>query len=154
MAKVVGIISDTHGLMRQPALDALAGVELILHAGDVGTPEVLTALAAIAPVVAVRGNVDTGTWAATLPETAEVTVEQSRFYMLHNIADLAINPASEGYRAVIFGHSHKALEEVRNGVLCLNPGSAGPRRFRLPVTLMKVVVDGKKLIPQLVTIEV
>ena len=129
--------------MRPEALDALAGVELIIHAGDVGSPSVLEALGEIAPVEAIRGNVDTEPWAQTLPETREVRVGGARFYVIHNVADLAIDPA--GFDAVISGHSHQAKEETRNSVLYLNPGSAGPRRFRLPVTLMTAVVDGRDI---------
>jgi putative phosphoesterase len=140
---LIGIISDTHGLTRPEALHALAGVELIIHAGDVGSPKVLEALAEIAPVQAIRGNVDTEPWAQVLPETREVPVGAARFYVIHNVADMTIDPA--GFDAVISGHSHRANVELRNGVLYLNPGSAGPRRFRLPVTLMTALVDGRDI---------
>ena len=129
----IGIISDTHGLLRPRALASLEGSDLIIHAGDVGSPEILAALRAIAPVTAVRGNIDTDPWATVLPETAEV----DRIYILHNLRDLAIDPAARGYRMVIAGHSHKPGTFEKNGVLYVNPGSAGPRRFKLPVTVAR-----------------
>lgn len=131
--------------MRPEALKALAGVELIIHAGDVGSPSVLEALKHIAPVEAIRGNVDTEPWARALPETREVRVGEARFYVIHNLADLAIDPKE--FDAVISGHSHQVKEERRDGVLYLNPGSAGPRRFRLPITLMTAGVDGRDIQP-------
>jgi putative phosphoesterase len=152
MAATVGVISDTHGLLREEAIAVLAGVSLIVHAGDVGSPEVLRALAEIAPVKAVRGNVDRDAWARKLPLTRTVTVEHARIFVLHDVAQLDFDPAARGYAAVISGHSHKAREEVRNGVLYLNPGSAGPRRFRLPVTLARLEVEGVKLRPELVAL--
>jgi putative phosphoesterase len=133
---MIGLISDTHGLMRPEALNALRGSELILHAGDVGKPEILDALRAIAPVVAVRGNVDTAPWAAELPETAEA----NGIFVIHDVHQLAIDPRAEGFRAVMSGHSHKPGVLERDGVLYINPGSAGPRRFRLPVTLARLDV--------------
>ena len=133
---LVGVISDTHGLLRPEALEALGGVNLILHAGDVGSPEIIEQLSAIAPVHAVLGNVDEGDW---LPQTVTVEIERTRVVLLHKIEDL--NGAS-GFDAVVYGHSHKAVVEQRDGVLYLNPGSAGPRRFRLPVTIAKMRVDG------------
>jgi hypothetical protein len=141
----IGIISDTHGLLRKEAMDALRGSELILHAGDVGSAEVLRDLRRLAPVVAVRGNVDTESWAKTL-RTAEVVEADSEsvFYILHRIADLDLKPKAAGFAAVIYGHSHQPAIDWRDGVLFLNPGSAGPRRFSLPVTLAKVeIVDGE-----------
>ena len=128
------MISDTHGLLRPRALDALAGSDLILHAGDVGDPAILDALRRIAPVTAVRGNIDHGDWARALPETAVV----EGIYMLHNLRDLDRDPAAAGFRAVVSGHSHKPGSFQKHGVLYLNPGSAGPRRFRLPVTLARL----------------
>lgn len=129
----IGIISDTHGLLRPRALAALQHSDLIIHAGDVGRPEILDALRAIAPVTAVRGNIDTDPWAAALPETADI----DGIYVLHNLRDLAIDPAARGYRMVIAGHSHKPGTFEKNGVFYVNPGSAGPRRFKLPVTLAR-----------------
>ena len=154
MAVTVGVISDTHGLLREEAREALAGVALIVHAGDVGSPEVLRALGEIAPVAAVRGNVDRDAWARKLPLTRTVTVERARIFVLHEIAQLNFDPAARGYAVVISGHSHKAREEVRNGVLYLNPGSAGPRRFRLPVTLARLEVEGGMVRSELVVLSV
>src|SRR5437868_5509099 len=130
---VVGVISDTHGLIRPQALDALRDSNLIIHAGDVGKPAVLDALSAIAPTHAVRGNVDTSDWAQGLPPTQHIRVGEHILFVLHNIAELDLDPAAAGFAAVIFGHSHMPAIETRQGVLFLNPGSAGPRRFKLPV---------------------
>ena len=138
---LLGVISDTHGLLRPEAIHALRGSDLIIHAGDVGDPAILDALRAIAPTFPVRGNVDTGSWAAALPATAAVEVGALTFYVLHDIAELVVDPASAGFAAVVFGHSHKPLIETREGTLYLNPGSAGPRRFSLPVTVGFVTVE-------------
>jgi putative phosphoesterase len=135
---IAGLISDTHGLMRPEALQALAGSDLILHAGDVGNPGILDSLRAIAPVIAVRGNVDREPWAAALPLTAAVEVGSLRIYMLHDLQELAIDPAAEGFHLVVSGHSHKPGRALRDGVQYVNPGSAGPRRFRLPVTAARL----------------
>jgi putative phosphoesterase len=148
----VGIISDTHGLMRPEALAALAGSDLIIHAGDVGKPEVLRALEQVAPTFAVRGNVDEGPWADLLPEELDVPVGGLRFHVLHRIADLRIDPAGEGIAAVIYGHSHKPAIEWRGDVLLLNPGSAGPRRFKLPITVARVRVAGVTVKPELLSL--
>jgi hypothetical protein len=134
----IGVISDTHGLLRPEAIDVLAGCELIIHAGDVGDPAILTRLRELAPVVAVRGNVDRGAWAEALPETAVVEFSGARIYVLHNIQDLDLNPSAAGFRMVISGHSHKPSQTERDGVTYLNPGSAGRRRFRLPITLARI----------------
>ena len=131
----IGVISDTHGLMRPEALAALAGVSHIIHAGDVGSPEVLAALGAIAPVMAVRGNNDTAAWARKLPLTGALKVAGRTLYVLHDIADLDVDPAAAGFAVVIAGHSHKPSAVTQDGVLFMNPGSAGPRRFKLPVTI-------------------
>ena len=140
----IGLISDTHGLLRPEALDALQGVERILHAGDVGRPEVLEQLRAVAPVTAVRGNVDHGSWAEALPMTAEIELAGCWFHLLHRIEDLDLDPAAAGFHVVLYGHSHKPHHEEREGVHYLNPGSAGPRRFRLPVTLaLSQIVQGE-----------
>ncbi len=147
---IVGVISDTHGLLRDEAIQALAGSGRIIHAGDIGNPGILDALAKIAPVTAVRGNVDRDRWAGFLPLTESIEVEHSTIYVLHNLADLDLDPRAAGIQAVISGHSHQPLSEIRNGVLYLNPGSAGPRRFRLPVTLARLHVNGTKLRPELV----
>ncbi len=137
---VVGVISDTHGLIRPEALAALAGVERILHAGDVGAPEVLDALAGIAPVVAVRGNNDTGPWAKRLRAVETVDAFGARIHVLHDVKELGLDPAAAGLSAVIAGHSHRPGIEERGGVLFMNPGSAGPRRFKLPITVGRLHV--------------
>ena len=149
---LVGVISDTHGLLRPQALDALRGCDLIIHAGDVGRPDVLPPLRALAPLHVVRGNVDYGDWAERLPATARVDAAGQAFHVLHNIAELALDPAAAGLAAVVYGHSHKPSIETRDGVLWLNPGSAGPRRFSLPITLARVRVAGGKLAPEIVTL--
>lgn len=131
----IGVISDTHGLLRPETVDALDGVDRILHAGDVGKPGLLEALARIAPVTVIRGNIDRGAWAETLPATATLEMAGLRIHMIHDRNDLRADPAREGWNVVISGHSHKPGIEEADGVLWLNPGAAGPRRFRLPVTL-------------------
>jgi putative phosphoesterase len=139
---IVGVIADTHGLLRPEALAALAGVDRIVHAGDIGKPEVLEALARIAPVTAVRGNNDTGPWARGLPDAATLALGKVSIYVLHDVKTLALDPAAEGHRVVVAGHSHMPRSEERDGVLWFNPGSAGPRRFRLPVTVGRLAIDG------------
>jgi putative phosphoesterase len=136
--KRIGLISDTHGLLRKEALEALGGSELILHAGDVGKPEILEALREIAPVIAVRGNVDTESWAQALPETAVAEAGTILIYVLHDVNALDLNPSAAGSHIVVSGHSHKPGKSERNGVLYINPGSAGPRRFHLPVTVARL----------------
>jgi uncharacterized protein len=137
-AAVVGLISDTHGLLRPEALCALDGSDLIIHAGDVGKPEILDALRALAPVVAVRGNIDRGEWASTLPLTAVAEAGPAAIYVLHDIHQLDLDPAAAGFHIVISGHSHKPSRTERGGVLYINPGSAGPRRFKLPLTIARL----------------
>ena len=132
---LVGLISDTHGLLRPEALAALKDSELIIHAGDIGTPEVLEALRTIAPTFAVRGNNDTQAWAAAVPEREIVEVAGRRICVLHQVGHLFREPVADGCAAVVFGHTHKPSVETRKGVLYINPGSAGPRRFELPVTV-------------------
>ena len=134
----IGLISDTHGLMRDEALRALEGSELIIHAGDLGKPAILDTLRAIAPVVAVRGNIDKGDWADALPETAVAQAGTSALFVLHDVHQLELDPAAAGFQAVISGHSHLPGHRWREGVLYLNPGSAGPRRFSLPITLARI----------------
>lgn len=135
---IIGIISDTHGLLREQAVRALRGSDLILHAGDVGSPEILESLKQIAPVVAVRGNVDEGPWANALPTTEVIEAAAATIYMLHILKDLDLNPKASGFSIVVSGHTHKPVEERKDGVLFVNPGSAGPRRFQLPVTLARL----------------
>jgi putative phosphoesterase len=135
LVKRIGLISDTHGLLRREAVEALRGSELIIHAGDVGKAEILEELRKIAPVVAVRGNIDTEPWAQALPETAVAEAGSVSIYVLHDVKALDLNPAASGFHIVISGHSHKPGKMERVGVLYINPGSAGPRRFRLPLTV-------------------
>jgi uncharacterized protein len=150
---LLGVISDTHGLLRPQALAALRGCDLIIHAGDVGKPEVLDRLREIAPTFAVRGNVDAGPWADRLPDTDVVEVGEALFYVVHNIADLDLDPPTAGFAAVVFGHSHQPSIETRDAVLYLNPGAAGPRRFKLPVSLARVRVAGRQVRPEIVELE-
>jgi putative phosphoesterase len=136
----IGLISDTHGLLRPEALDALAGSDHILHAGDIGGPDVLAALGSIAPLTAVRGNNDHAPWAHGVPETAVARIDGVSIYLLHDLALLDVDPARTGHRVVVSGHSHRPKHEVRDGVHYVNPGSAGPRRFKLPITVGRMDV--------------
>ncbi len=148
----IGLISDTHSLLRPEALPAFQGCELILHAGDVGSPEILDALSSVAPVRAVRGNVDTGAWANSLPLAETVEIGGVRIFVIHILTDMKMDAASAGIGVVVSGHSHKAAVETRNNVLYCNPGSAGPRRFRLPVTVGRLQVGGAHAEAEIVTI--
>jgi uncharacterized protein len=150
----LGVISDTHGLLRPEAVAALAGVERIVHAGDIGNPDVLTALERIAPVSAVRGNNDRDAWAADIPETEVVEIGDVSLYVLHNLHELDLDPRAAGFAAVIAGHSHQPRQEERDGVLYLNPGSAGPRRFKLPISLARLTITGTRVQAELVTLEI
>lgn len=150
---LVGVISDTHGLLRPEALAALQGSDLIIHAGDVGSPDVLDGLRGLAPLFVVRGNVDTQAGAAAWPATEAVKVGPHVLWVLHDISELDLAPDA-GFAAVIYGHSHRAAIETRNGVLYLNPGSAGPRRFRLPVTVARLRVSAAVLCPEIVDLDV
>ena len=138
----IGLISDTHGLLRPEATAFLAGSDHIVHAGDVGEPAILDALAAIAPVTAIRGNVDTDGWADRLPETARVTLGGVAIHVLHDLGALDVEPRAHGIRVVVYGHSHQPAVAERDGVLYVNPGSAGPRRFRLPIAAAELIVEG------------
>jgi putative phosphoesterase len=149
----IGVIADTHGLLRPQAIDALRGSSLIIHAGDLGSPEILSGLRHIAPVIAVRGNVDRGAWAQSLPVTAVVEAGDTLLYVLHDRSTLDLDPAAAGLGAVIFGHSHQPLQEERDGVLYLNPGSAGPRRFRLPVCLAYLYISGSTITAELIDLD-
>ena len=131
----IGVISDTHGILRPEAEQRLAGVAHIIHAGDIGRPEVIHRLRRIAPLIAVRGNVDNGPWAENYPDTETVRLGDHSIYVLHDVHDLQLDPVACGINVVISGHSHRPLIETKGGVLYLNPGSAGPRRFHLPITL-------------------
>ena len=139
----MGLISDTHGLLREEALQALRGSDLIIHAGDVGAPDILEALRKIAPVVAVRGNIDTAEWAKSLPETAVVEAGAVNIYVLHDSNALDLDPKAAGFQIVVSGHSHKPGQTERKGVTFLNPGSAGPRRSNLPITAARLDLTAK-----------
>jgi uncharacterized protein len=149
----LGVISDTHGLLRPEAVAALTGVERIVHAGDIGDPEILRALARLAPVSAVRGNNDRGGWAKDIPETEVVEVGGVALYVLHDVHELDLDPRAAGFAAVIAGHSHQPRQEERDGVLYFNPGSAGPRRFRLPISVGRLTVAHGRVQGALVTLE-
>ena len=151
--KTIGVISDTHGLLRKEALEALRGVERIIHAGDVGTPIVLVELEKIAPVTAVRGNVD-GEWANAIPMTQVFEVEGVSMYVLHVVEQLDLKPEAAGFGVVIYGHSHQPTQERKNGVLYFNPGSAGPRRFKLPVSVGRLVVEGNAVAGEIMELAV
>jgi putative phosphoesterase len=139
----IGVISDTHGLLRPEAVAFLQGSDRIVHAGDVGDPAIIDALAGIAPVTAVRGNVDTAPWASALAETEILDVDGVRLYVIHDLAQLAIRPAASRIQVVVSGHSHQPVSDRKGGVLYLNPGSAGPRRFRLPIAIAELTIaDG------------
>jgi putative phosphoesterase len=137
-AAIIGLISDTHGLMREKALTALKGSDLIIHAGDVGKPGIIEQLRAVAPVTAVRGNIDKGAWASQLPMTAVVEAHSVLIYVLHDIQQLDLAPAAAEFNIVVSGHSHKPSRTERSGVVYVNPGSAGPRRFQLPITVARL----------------
>jgi uncharacterized protein len=151
---VIGVISDTHGLLRTEAVEALRGATRILHAGDVGDPEILKELEKIAPVIAVRGNVDGGPWARKIPLSEVVEVEGASIYMLHILEKLDLKPEAAGFKVVVYGHSHVPKSEMKNGVLYFNPGSAGPRRFKLPVTVGKLVVEKDALRSEIIELSV
>jgi putative phosphoesterase len=140
----IGVISDTHGLLRPEAVDVLRGAKHIIHAGDIGDPAILDRLSEIAPVTAVRGNVDREAWSKNIPETNLLEVDGVSIYILHILENLDLKPKASGFGAVIYGHSHVPKQEMKDGVLYFNPGSVGPRRFQLPVTVGKLIVqDGK-----------
>lgn len=147
---IIGVISDTHGLLRPEAQEALRGSDRIIHAGDVGDRSILRRLEQLAPVTAVRGNVDDLLWAKQLPETSVVDVEGLSIYVLHALDRLDLKPEAAGFAAVIYGHSHVPKQEMKNGVLYFNPGSAGPRRFSLPVSLGRLTVENGQLRPELI----
>ena len=149
---LIGVLSDTHGLLRPEVIPALVGVDHILHAGDVGDPAILTELSRIAPVTAIRGNVDTYGDCALLPETEAIELGGRLFYLIHSVRDLDINPEAAGIAMVISGHTHQPGIESRNGVIYLNPGSAGPRRFKLPVTLALVEMTPDAINPRIIAL--
>lgn len=149
---VVGVISDTHGLIRPSALDALAGVDLILHAGDIGGKDVVLALERIAPVRLVRGNTDLEPWSRSFPERDLVEVGQHKILVLHDLAALSLDPRESGISVVVSGHSHKPKQELQRGVLYFNPGSAGPRRFSLPISVGRLTLQGASVEGELITL--
>jgi uncharacterized protein len=142
---IIGVISDTHGLLRPEAVEALRGSDYIIHAGDIGGPDILSKLAQLAPVTAVRGNVDREKWARKIPETNVLEIGGVFIYVLHDLQSLDLKPEAAGFSAVISGHSHVPGKEIRNGVLYFNPGSAGPRRFKLPVSVGRLIADAGKV---------
>jgi uncharacterized protein len=138
----VGVISDTHGLLRAEVLELLRGSEHIIHAGDIGAPEIIPALEKIAPVTAIRGNIDVQPWAQRFPETEVVELAGLHIYVIHDANALDLNAKAAGFAAVISGHSHKPSQEIKDGVLYFNPGSAGPKRFKLPVSVGQMEIAG------------
>jgi putative phosphoesterase len=154
MPSTIGVISDTHGLLRSEAVEALRGSDYIIHAGDVGNEEILADLGRIAPVTVVRGNVDRDPWARELPLTNALEVEGLSIYVIHILAELGLKPEAAGFAAVVSGHSHMPGQETRRGVLYFNPGSAGPKRFRLPVSLGLLYVQGGSIRGELMTLKV
>jgi putative phosphoesterase len=150
----IGLISDTHDLLRPEALKSLQGSDFIIHAGDICDVAVLEQLSALAPVTAVRGNNDRGAWAGAIPETNVLEVGTTLLYVIHNIDELDIDPGAAGFHAVVYGHSHRPLVEEKHGVLFINPGSAGPRRFNLPVSTAQLLITGTTIVPRLMTLRV
>ena len=153
MSGIIGVIADTHGLLRPEAVQALKGCALIIHVGDIGKHAILEQLQQLAPVVAIRGNNDHGPWAEVLPDTTTVTYQGLSLYVLHNLAELDCNPTVVPFHAVIAGHSHRPHIEEKAGVLYFNPGSAGPRRFKLPVALGRLHVTQGQLQPEIITLQ-
>jgi len=151
---LIGVISDTHGLLRPEAIEALRGSEHIIHAGDVGSPEILEKLSRIAPVIAVRGNIDKAAWSRRLPETQVLESGGVSIYVLHDLAQLDLKPKAAGFSVVVSGHTHVPKQETRDGVLYFNPGSAGPRRFKLPVSLGRLVVEAGSVRGELLQLSV
>jgi putative phosphoesterase len=149
----VGLISDTHGLLRPEAFEALKGSDHIVHAGDICDPAILTRLAEIAPVTAVRGNNDMGPWASAIAETEVVKIGGTAIYVIHDLAQMDVDPVAKGFHVVVSGHSHKPVSEVRGGVLFINPGSAGPRRFSLPISVGRLAVAGTSIVPELIELK-
>ncbi len=150
---IVGVISDTHGLLRPEAIELLRGSEHIIHAGDIGAPEIIPALEKLAPVTAIRGNIDQMAWCRKFPETEVVELGGIHIYILHDVNAMDLNPKAAGFAAVISGHSHKPHQEVKDGVLYFNPGSAGPRRFKLPITVGRLEIDGAVLSATVLALE-
>jgi putative phosphoesterase len=148
----IGIISDTHGLLRPEAIKHLAGSDHIIHAGDIGAPEVIDGLRGIAPTTAIRGNVDAGAWANGYPDTELVVIGGRVIYVLHNLKEIEFDPAASGFDIVVSGHSHRPKIETKGGVLYVNPGSTGPRRFKLPIALALVTISDRAIVPEILEI--
>ena len=142
---IIGVISDTHGLLRPEAVERLRGSDYIIHAGDIGSPEIIPKLREIAPVTAIRGNIDTQGWARMFAETEALKLAGKLIYIIHDVNALDLNPQAAGFAAVVSGHSHQPKLETKNGVLYFNPGSAGPRRFKLPVTLGRLIIESSRV---------
>lgn len=147
---IIGVISDTHGLLRPEAVDALRGSEHIIHAGDIGAPEIVPELRKIAPVTAIRGNVDVQTWAREFPEAEVIHLAGKLFYVIHDVNAIDLKPKAAGFAAVISGHSHKPKQQISDGVLYFNPGSAGPRRFKLPISVGRLRIEQEELRAEIV----
>ena len=148
----IGIISDTHGLLRPEAIKQLAGADHIIHAGDIGAPEVIEGLRRIAPITAIRGNIDVGEWAKDYPDSELVVLGGRSLYVLHNLKEIKLDPAGSGFDVIISGHSHRPRIETKTGVLYLNPGSAGPRRFKLPIAVAILVLSDQAILPRILEI--
>ena len=148
----IGVISDTHGLLRPEAIAALRGSDHIIHAGDVGDPEILDALKRLAPLTAIRGNIDKSSWARRIPESEVVELAGMPIYVLHDLAQLDLKPEAAGLKVVVYGHSHVPKQETRNGVLYFNPGSAGPRRFKLPISVGRLTVEEGNIRGEIITL--
>jgi len=151
---IIGVISDTHGLLRPEAPTALQGSDHILHAGDVGDSRIIEELGSIAPITFIRGNIDTDAWGRSLPDVEMVELSSKHFYILHDLKTLDLNPRAAGIAAIVSGHSHQSKIEWRDGVLYFNPGSAGPHRFKLPITVGRIVIDGDQLRPEIIELSV
>ncbi|HKU28472.1 MAG TPA: metallophosphoesterase family protein [Candidatus Sulfotelmatobacter sp.] len=149
---MIGVISDTHGVLRTEAIEALRGAEHIIHAGDVGSPEILDQLRDIAPLTAIRGNIDKQAWARKVPEADVVELSGISIYVIHDLSRIDLKPEAAGFRAVVYGHSHVPKMETRDGVLYFNPGSAGPRRFKLPITVGRLYLEGEGVRGEIVRI--
>jgi putative phosphoesterase len=154
MNQTIGVISDTHGLLRPEAVSALQGSDLIIHAGDVGRLEVIEQLKAIAPVTAIRGNIDKAAWADQFPETEVVQVNDTLIYVLHNLKELDLDSNAAGFRVVVSGHSHQSKIEEKDGTLYVNPGSAGPRRFKLPIAVGRLTISGESVRSEILPLDI
>ena len=154
MNQTIGVISDTHGLLRPEAISALEGSNLIIHAGDIGRLEVIEQLRAIAPVTAIRGNIDQAAWANKFPETEVVQANDTLIYVLHNLKELDLDPKAAGFRVVVSGHSHQPKIVDKNGTLYLNPGSAGPRRFKLPIAVGRLTIADERIHSEILPLDI